>query len=144
MHFVMTKDVGSMMESRLAQYRDERGEIDMTQWLKDANQNLAGTVTYGALAWLTEAKFGFGWIMKNAKTPTAEITLEALQALRGGKDFVSRMELDGVYEEILSDVQLRELLHKSAEDVCEIQRQKNPLRKHCRKLNRLVQNGFIN
>ena len=63
----------------------------MTQWLKDANQNLAGTITYGALAWLTEAKFGLGWIMKNAKTPTAEITLEALQALRGGKDFVSRM-----------------------------------------------------
>ena len=91
MHFVMTKDVGSMMESRLAQYRDERGEIDMVQWLKDANQNLAGTITYGALAWLTEAKFGLGWIMKNAKTPTAEITLEALQALRGGKDFVSRM-----------------------------------------------------
>ena len=91
MHFVMTKDVGSMMESRLAQYRDERGEIDMVQWLKDANQNLAGTLTYGALAWLTEAKFGLGWIMKNAKTPTAEITLEALQALRGGKDFVSRM-----------------------------------------------------
>ena len=91
MHFVMTKDVGSMMESRLAQYRDERGEIDMTQWLKDANQNLAGTITYGALAWLTEAKIGLGWIMKNAKSPTAELTLEALQALRGGKDFVSRM-----------------------------------------------------
>ena len=91
MHFVMTKDVGSMMESRLAQYRDERGEIDMVQWLKDANQNLAGTITYGSLAWLTEAKFGLGWIMKNAKSPTAEITLEALQALRGGKDFVSRM-----------------------------------------------------
>lgn len=42
------------------------------------------------------------------------------------KDFVSRMELDGVYEEILSDVQLRELLHKSAEDVCEIYQQASP------------------
>lgn len=42
------------------------------------------------------------------------------------KDFVSRMELDGIYEEILSDVQLRELLHKSAEDVCEIYQQASP------------------
>ena len=45
------------------------------------------------------------------------------------KDFVSRMELDGVYEEILSDVQLRELLHKSAEDVCEIYQQASPAQK---------------
>lgn len=42
------------------------------------------------------------------------------------KDFVSRMELDGIYEEILSDVQLIELLHKSAEDVCEIYQQASP------------------
>lgn len=45
------------------------------------------------------------------------------------KDFVSRMELDGVYEEILSDVQLRELLYKSAEDVCEIYQQASPAQK---------------
>lgn len=45
------------------------------------------------------------------------------------KDFVSRMELDGIYEEILSDVQLRELLHKSAEDVCEIYQQASPAQK---------------
>ena len=39
------------------------------------------------------------------------------------KDFVSRMELDGVYEEILSDKQLKDLLQQNANDVCEIYKQ---------------------
>ena len=39
------------------------------------------------------------------------------------KDFISRMELDGVYEEILSDKQLKELLQQNANDVCEIYKQ---------------------
>lgn len=39
------------------------------------------------------------------------------------KEFVSRMELDGVYEEILSDKQLKDLLLKDANDVCEIYKQ---------------------
>ena len=45
------------------------------------------------------------------------------------KDFISQMELDGVYEEILSDAQLQELLYKSAEDVCEIYQQAAPAQK---------------
>ena len=39
------------------------------------------------------------------------------------KDFISRMELDGVYEEILSDKQLKDLLQQNANDVCEIYKQ---------------------
>lgn len=39
------------------------------------------------------------------------------------KDFISRMELDGVYEEILSDKQLKELLQQNVNDVCEIYKQ---------------------
>lgn len=39
------------------------------------------------------------------------------------KEFISRMELDGVYEEILSDKQLKELLQQNANDVCEIYKQ---------------------
>lgn len=39
------------------------------------------------------------------------------------KDFISRMELDGVYEEILSDKQLKELLQQNTNDVCEIYKQ---------------------
>lgn len=45
------------------------------------------------------------------------------------KDFISRMELDGVYEEILSDKQLKDLLQKSANDVCEIYKQASPAQK---------------
>lgn len=45
------------------------------------------------------------------------------------KDFISQMELDGIYEEILSDTQLQELLYKSAEDVCEIYQQAAPAQK---------------
>ena len=45
------------------------------------------------------------------------------------KNFISQMELDGVYEEILSDAQLQELLYKSAEDVCEIYQQAAPAQK---------------
>ena len=33
------------------------------------------------------------------------------------------MELDGVYEEILSDKQLKDLLQQNANDVCEIYKQ---------------------
>lgn len=39
------------------------------------------------------------------------------------KDFISHMELDGVYEEILSDKQLKELLQQNTNDVCEIYKQ---------------------
>lgn len=45
------------------------------------------------------------------------------------KDFISRMELDGVYEEILSDKQLKDLLQKNANDVCEIYKQASPAQK---------------
>lgn len=45
------------------------------------------------------------------------------------KDFISRMELDGVYEEILSDKQLKDLLQKSVNDVCEIYKQASPAQK---------------
>lgn len=43
------------------------------------------------------------------------------------KDFVEECELDGVYEEILSDKQLKELLQKNANDVCEIYKQASPV-----------------
>ena len=39
------------------------------------------------------------------------------------KDFVEACELSGVYEEILSDKQLKELLQRNANDVCEIYKQ---------------------
>lgn len=45
------------------------------------------------------------------------------------KDFINRMELDGVYEEILSDKQLKDLLQQSAADVCEIYKQAAPAQK---------------
>lgn len=45
------------------------------------------------------------------------------------KEFVSKNELDGIYEEILSDKQLKELLHKSANDVCEIYKQASDAQK---------------
>ena len=45
------------------------------------------------------------------------------------KDFISRMELDGVYEEILSNKQLKDLLQKNANDVCEIYKQASPAQK---------------
>lgn len=45
------------------------------------------------------------------------------------KDFIYRMELDGVYEEILSDKQLKDLLQKSANDVCEIYKQASSAQK---------------
>lgn len=45
------------------------------------------------------------------------------------KDFINRMELDGVYEEILSDKQLKDLLQQSATDVCEIYKQAAPAQK---------------
>lgn len=43
------------------------------------------------------------------------------------KNFVEECELDGVYEEILSDKQLKELLQKNANDVCEIYKQASPV-----------------
>ncbi len=39
------------------------------------------------------------------------------------KDFVNKNDLSGVYEEILSDKQLKELLQQNANDVCEIYKQ---------------------
>lgn len=39
------------------------------------------------------------------------------------KEFVNKNDLSGVYEEILSDKQLKELLQQSANDVCEIYKQ---------------------
>lgn len=39
------------------------------------------------------------------------------------KEFVNKNDLSGVYEEILSDKQLKELLQKNANDVCEIYKQ---------------------
>ena len=39
------------------------------------------------------------------------------------KEFVSKNDLSGVYEEILSDKQLKELLQQNANDVCEIYKQ---------------------
>lgn len=45
------------------------------------------------------------------------------------KDFVTKNELDGVYEEILSDKQLKELLQKNANDVCEVYKQASDAQK---------------
>ena len=39
------------------------------------------------------------------------------------KEFVNKNDLSGVYEEILSDKQLKELLQQNASDVCEIYKQ---------------------
>ena len=39
------------------------------------------------------------------------------------KEFVNKNDLSGVYEEILSDKQLKELLQQNANDVCEIYKQ---------------------
>ena len=39
------------------------------------------------------------------------------------KEFVNKNDLSGVYEEILSDKQLKELLQRNANDVCEIYKQ---------------------
>lgn len=45
------------------------------------------------------------------------------------KDFIAECELDGVYEEILSDKQLKELLSRSADDVVEIYKSASPMQK---------------
>ena len=45
------------------------------------------------------------------------------------KDFVEACELSGVYEEILSDKQLKELLQRNANDVCEIYKQASQAQK---------------
>lgn len=45
------------------------------------------------------------------------------------KDFITECELDGVYEEILSDKQLKELLSRSADDVVEIYKSASPMQK---------------
>lgn len=44
-------------------------------------------------------------------------------------DFVREMELDGAYEDMLSDAQIKALLHKSAAEVCEIYRNASPTQK---------------
>lgn len=45
------------------------------------------------------------------------------------KEFVNKNDLSGVYEEILSDKQLKELLQQNANDVCEIYKQASPAQK---------------
>lgn len=45
-------------------------------------------------------------------------------------DFVKEMELDGLYQDILSDTQLKTLLDKNADKVCEIYRNASDAQKH--------------
>lgn len=45
------------------------------------------------------------------------------------QEFVHKSDLDGVYEEILSDKQLKELLQRNANDVCEIYKQASQAQK---------------
>lgn len=45
------------------------------------------------------------------------------------KEFVNKNDLSGVYEEILSDKQLKELLQQNANDVCEIYKQASSAQK---------------
>lgn len=45
-------------------------------------------------------------------------------------DFVKDMELDGIYQDILDDKQLKTLLDKNADEVCEIYRNASDVQKH--------------
>lgn len=91
MHFVMSKDVAGMMEYRLGQYRDERGQVDIDKWLDDTTRNFSGVAAYGALAWMTEARFGLGWILKNLKAPSTELTIQALKGVARSDTWLSKM-----------------------------------------------------
>ena len=50
-------------------------------------------------------------------------TVESGMVYIADKEFVNKNDLSGVYEEILSDKQLKELLQQNANDVCEIYKQ---------------------
>ena len=86
---IMAKDVGSMMEERLKQYRDESGAIDFVEFIKDAPDNFLATTVYGTAAYITELKFGLGKILEKAKTPAGQLTLDAVQSLSKSTGFLS-------------------------------------------------------
>ena len=50
-------------------------------------------------------------------------TIASVMVYIADKEFVNKNDLSGVYEEILSDKQLKELLQQNANDVCEIYKQ---------------------
>lgn len=122
MHLIMSKDVAGMVEERVSQYRDPKAPsiIDHKTLKENTLRELGAISTYGALAWVTEAKFGLGKLNKYLGIPGSETTIEALRKIDPTRGWLSKLMSNNVNRTFITLIACKEGMTEMLQEVEQI------------------------